>query len=304
MAFRCVIHGSFRKHLPEIRRAIGLFREAGIEVLAPTQTEIAGEKDGFVLFEGEQEADPRMVELLYLHNLKKLGREGFSYFVNPEGYIGKSASYELGIAQVTNIPCFFTATPTDHPAYVHKNSVWDAEDLALHIMEYRRLPEPRVSPDEQAIHLLWEDLMVPGSVVATGGIIEHLSDRKEKELLFVKTHKWGGRYSMVGGKVRRNETLVDAVKREIKEETGLESRVDSHLCTFDQIKNSGYYLSGTQHIFVDYVVSVDSKKVQLNDEAESYLWMPARQALRDLDIEPNARHTVELYAKKAAMVAA
>jgi hypothetical protein len=48
-----------------------------------------------------------LVELLYLHNLKRLGRNGFSYFVNPDGYIGASASYELGIAQLTNVRCFF-----------------------------------------------------------------------------------------------------------------------------------------------------------------------------------------------------
>ncbi|MDP3947717.1 MAG: hypothetical protein Q8Q41_03450 [bacterium] len=31
------------------------------------------------------------------------------------------------------------------------------------------------------------------------------------------------------------------------------------------------------------------------DRVQDYVWMPAKQALRDLDIEPNARHTVELY---------
>src|SRR5512146_936498 len=110
---RCLIHGSFRKHFAEIRRTMRIFKDAGIEVLAPSAEEIAAFDGGFALFEGEQGMDPRMVELLYLHHLKRLGEGGFSYFVNPEGYIGKSASYELGIAQIANVPCFFQASLSD-----------------------------------------------------------------------------------------------------------------------------------------------------------------------------------------------
>jgi hypothetical protein len=51
---------------------------------------------------------------------------------------------------------------------------------------------------------------------------------------------------------------------------------------------------------VDRIVKVGDKKVRLNDEAQGYLWAPAEVALRDLDIEPNARHTLSLYAKLEA----
>ena len=138
--------------------------------------------------------------------------------------------------------------------------------------------------------------MVPGSVVATGAIIEHQSKRcKDKEILLVKTHKWGNRYSIVGGKVRRNEKLNTALLREVKEETKLKGEVGEHICTFDQIKNSGYYQSSVQHIFVDNVVKVKSKKVTLNEEAQDYIWALPSEALKHLDIEPNARKTVQIY---------
>ncbi|MEK7649994.1 MAG: NUDIX domain-containing protein [Patescibacteria group bacterium] len=160
------------------------------------------------------------------------------------------------------------------------------------------MPEPCIKRNERLIHALWEDLMVPGSVVAVGGIIEYTNTRKrEKEILLVKTHKWGGRFSVVGGKVRRNERIEDALRREIREETGLKSSVGEHICTFDQIRNSGYYQSGTQHVFVDKVVRVSSKRVQLNEEAQGYIWIPVKNALKELPIEPNAKHTLELYAQ-------
>jgi ADP-ribose pyrophosphatase YjhB (NUDIX family) len=298
--FRCVIHGSFSKHFAEIQHAAKVFSGAGIEVLAPKRGELVGDTEGFALFEDELDQDPRLIELLYLHNLKKLGENGFSYFVNPKGYIGKSTSYELGIAQLTNTRCFFSHALSDLAAYVQKDSLWSAEALADFITANDKLPSPRVKQNEKNIHQLWIDLMVPGSVVATGAIIEHQprSSRKAKEILLVKTHKWGDRYSIVGGKVRRNERLQETLLREVKEETKLRGEVGAHICTFDQIKNSGYYQKGTQHIFVDNIVQVKSKKVVLNDEAQDYIWALPSEALEQLDIEPNARTTVELYQKQ------
>ncbi len=298
--FRCILLGSFGKHFEEIRRVHGVFTNAGIEVLAPKMLKFTSEQDGFLLFEDEKNQDPRLVELIYLQHLKKLGTDGFSYFVNPGGYIGKSASYELGIAQATNVPCFFMEKPTDHPVYLHANSIWKPERLVEYIAERGELPGQKTRRNEKKMQELFHELLVPGSVVATGGIIEYDSGLrgKEKEILLVKTHKWGGRYSIVGGKVRRNERLSAALLREVREETGLRGSVGAHLCTFDQIKNSGYYQRGTSHVFVDNVVNVVKKRVHLNEEAQEYIWMPARIALRDLDIEPNARHTIELYARQ------
>lgn len=291
---RCIIHGSFTKHFAEIQRVHQLFTAAGIEVLAPKAMELTSSVDGFALFDDEIGKDPRLIELEYLHNLKRLSHEGFSYFVNPDGYIGKSASYELAIAQLTNVRCFFSDSLEDHPAYVHKNAIWAPDELAQYISTHNTLPPQQIHANEKLIHKLWQDLMVPGSVVATGAIIER-EVKDETEILLVKTHKWGDRYSIVGGKVRRNETLNDALLREVKEETNLDGTVGRHLLTFDQIKNSGYYQKGVQHIFVDNVVRVRNRRITLNDEAQSYIWAKADEALRFLDIEPNARMTVEAY---------
>jgi 8-oxo-dGTP pyrophosphatase MutT (NUDIX family) len=300
-SFRCVLHGSFGKHFGEIRRVHKLFTDAGIEVLAPKAGELASDNNGFALFEDEAGMDPRLVELIYLHNLKKLGADGFSYFINPDGYIGKSAAYELGIAQLVNVRCFFMDKLDDHPAYVHKNAIWKPEKLVDYIKTFGKLPSPLVGRSERAIHKLWQDLMVPGSVVAAGAIIEHRPDRgRDKEVLLVKTHKWGGRYSIIGGKVRRNEKLTDALLRELREETGLKGEIGAHIATFDQFKDSGYYKNWVQHIFVDNIVKVKNKKVRLNDEAQDFVWARAQDALEHLDIEPNARHTLELYARMPA----
>lgn len=290
---KCILHGSFRKHHSEIKDAIDIFQNVGIEVLAPKNLQIVDNKDGFVIFEGEDGLDVRIIELQYLNHLKSLGSDGFSYFMDPEGYLGKTASYELGIAQAMNVRCFFQQSPQDHPVYILPNSVWSPQNLADYVSKYKVTPLPQSNVDETEILRLWEDLIVPGSIVAAGAIITYLN-----EILLVKTHKWNNKFSIVGGKVRRNELLRDALLREVKEETGLVGKIGQHLCTFDQLKDSGYYQLGVNHIYVDNVVSVDSKQVQLNDEAEDFVWMPPEIALRDLDIEPNARYTLEIYKEK------
>lgn len=295
--FRCVIHGSIRKHLREMGEAMTTFRNAGIDVLAPNIADIVCEDDGFLFFRGEERSDPRMIELLYLQKLRELGENGFSYFVNPHGYIGKSVAYELGIAQATNVPCYFLAPLADHPAYIGKRSVWQPEDLAAFIERHGRLPQ-RTYGTLDKIERLWRQMVIPNSVVSAGAIIEYQNDKRgnEREILLVRTHKWHDRFSVVGGKVRHGERLDMTLRREVKEETGLDGIIGRHLCTFDQIRHSGYYDTSVQHLFVDNIFRVDSKRVVLNNEAQEFVWMPARQALTELPIEPNARHTIEIYA--------
>ena len=294
--FRCVIHGSFRKHFELIKQVRKTFIENGVEVLAPETSEIISYEQGFAQLKTDISKDPRLVELVYLQSLLKLGKHGFSYFVNPDGYIGKSASYELGIAQASNVPCFFLSNPKDHPVYLHQNAVISPEKLHRHLKKENKLPEPLVKRNEKVIYRLLQQLVLPGSVVAAGGVIEYQSRKeREKEILLVKTHKWGGRYSIVGGKVRRREKLSDALIREVKEETKLKGEIGESICTFDQIEDSGYYDGSVHHIFSDHVFKVEGKKVRLNEEAQDYVWVPPSVALQELDVEPNARKTIEIY---------
>lgn len=272
-----------------------MFTEAGIAVLAPEVSEIVGCKNGFTQLKTDKSKDKRLVELLYLKNLLKLGPSGFSYFINPKGYVGKSASYELGIAQVSNVRYLFKETPTDHPIYFPKNSIWEPKNLINFIQKEGKLPPKIIPKNERKIYNLIQELVLPGSVVAVGAIIEHI---KKKDILLVKTHKWGDRFSIIGGKVQRNETLADALKREIREESGLDAKIGDNIITFDEIKNSGYFESGVHRIFTDNVVYVNKRRIKLNYEAEDYIWVPPRKALEELDIEPNAQKTLEVYVER------
>jgi ADP-ribose pyrophosphatase YjhB (NUDIX family) len=294
--FKVVVHGSFGQHFEQIRQAIKIFEGAHITIIAPESREITAIKGSFLLLENEENLNPIAVELAYLHKLQQLGVYGFSYFVNPSGYIGKSAAYELGIAQATGVPCYFSHRPKDLPVYAPGSHIISPNSMVKYIATNNDLPNITKRQSTTKLHKMFQRLIGPGSVVATGAIIQHQAKPSSlPEILLVKTHKWGNRFSIVGGKVRHGERLHEALRREIKEETGLSAEINDHITTFDQLKHSGYYQDYTHHMFVDYVVSVDSKQVRLNEEAQEYLWAPAEQALAELNIEPNAAYTINQY---------
>lgn len=302
MGIRCVLHGSFRKHFDDIRYVHGVFSRAGIDVIAPELSDIVGETNGFVHLRNDEGRDQRLTELLYLKKVQEIGSSGFSYYVNPDGVIGESASYELAVDQLTNVRSLFWKKPI-HPAYIPKNSVWSPQSLAGYIQEKGCCPPPVFPKSESRLKKLVETLILPGSKIAVGAIIVDYSGKRykknnERDVLLVQTHKWGDRFSIVGGKVRRNERLVDALRREVLEETALDGKVEETICTFDEIKGSGYHQSGVHRVFTDNVVKTNRRSIILNDEAEGYLWIPPSVALKELDIEPNARMTLEFYLKR------
>jgi 8-oxo-dGTP pyrophosphatase MutT (NUDIX family) len=297
---QCVLHGSFGRHFESLKHVRELFEAAGIAIAAPKRSDITGLNGSFLLLDAEERLDPRLVELRYLHAVKRLRGQGFSYIVNPDGLIGPSVAYELAAAQFIGVPVYFWARPDDLPVYVPDSHILPPDDLAAYVQRHGHLPGHPTSINDRHLHDLWSKLIENDPSIATGGIIEYHDRRSRRypEILLVKTHKWGGRYSLVGGKLHPGERLADALVREIHEETGLAAQPGAHLCTFDEIKNSGYYLGAVHHIFVDYIVATTSRRVRLNEEAQDYIWVPAEAALAELDIEPNARHTLELYAAR------
>jgi nucleoside triphosphatase len=92
------------------------------------------------------------------------------------------------------------------------------------------------------------------------------------ELLHLKSHKWPGMYVVPGGHVELGERIEEAVLRETKEETGLDV-YDLEFINFQEFIYDPSFWKPKHFIFFDYACRTDSIDVQLNDEAEEYVWV-------------------------------
>ena len=121
----------------------------------------------------------------------------------------------------------------------------------------------------------------------------------EGEILLVKSHKWKEKYTIPGGHIDLVERMEDALKREIKEETGLDIYDIKFICFQEFIFDQGFYKK-KHFIFFDFACRTDSTDVKLNEEAEEYAWVTLEESL-DLDIDPYTKNTIEEYIRKKSL---
>lgn len=113
------------------------------------------------------------------------------------------------------------------------------------------------------------------------------------ELLLLNSHKWPGKFVVPGGHIELGETLEDAVKREAKEETGLDVYNLKFICFQEFIFDPSFW-EPRHFIFFDYFCNADSLNVQLNHEAESYGWFKIDVAL-SLPIDSYSKKTIHQF---------
>ncbi|MES2474380.1 MAG: HAD hydrolase-like protein [Verrucomicrobiota bacterium] len=111
--------------------------------------------------------------------------------------------------------------------------------------------------------------------VSTVGALIHDGAGK---VLMVRTHKWGDRWGIPGGKIERGEACVDALRREVLEETGLELDDIAFVLVQDSI-DSPEFQRREHFILLNYVARATTTAVTLNDEAETFLWLSIADAL-------------------------
>lgn len=85
-----------------------------------------------------------------------------------------------------------------------------------------------------------------------------------------------GKWNFPGGKIEKNESPNEAVKREIEEETGLETEILRRAETFENKAELGRW---EIHPFL---LETDSKQVELNHEHSQSKWIKMEE-LEDLD---------------------
>jgi nucleoside triphosphatase len=123
-----------------------------------------------------------------------------------------------------------------------------------------------------------------------GAIIEN----SKGKILLVKSPKWRNLYTIAGGHVELGERLEDALKREIKEEVGLEIYDVRPLMTQEAIFSQQFY-KRRHFIFFDFACRCRDERVEVDGvEIVSYDWVEPRSALK-LELDEYTRRTIEKY---------
>jgi 8-oxo-dGTP pyrophosphatase MutT (NUDIX family) len=111
--------------------------------------------------------------------------------------------------------------------------------------------------------------------IATVGALIHDGNGR---VLMVRTHKWGDRWGIPGGKIERGESSTAALEREILEETGLALR-DIQFALVQDCIDSPEFMRPEHFLLLNYVARATTTAVTLNDEAQEFRWLTPADAL-------------------------
>lgn len=126
--------------------------------------------------------------------------------------------------------------------------------------------------------------------VATVGALLRDDDGR---ILMLRTHKWSHKWGIPGGKIRRGEGSVEALRREVLEETALEIANARFVMAQDSI-DSQEFEHPAHFILLNYVARVSgyAPAVTLNNEAEESCWVKPSEAFR-MDLNQPTRILIE-----------
>ena len=114
-----------------------------------------------------------------------------------------------------------------------------------------------------------------GSPVGTVGAL--ISDGSGR-ILMIRTRKWSDLWGIPGGKIRYNEPAIEALHREVAEETGLTIQDVRFVMVQDCIQSTEF-CRPAHFLLLNYTCRTDAHHVVLNDEAETFRWVTVKEAL-------------------------
>jgi len=129
----------------------------------------------------------------------------------------------------------------------------------------------------------FEQLHYP--VVTVGALIFDAGGR----VLMIRTHKWSDLWGIPGGKIKWSERSVEALRREIKEETDLEITDVEFVLAQDCIHSKEFYRDA-HFVLLNYTCRcLGEPVVKLNHEAREFRWVAIEEALAISINEPTRK---------------
>ncbi len=110
MTLEVTVSGSFRRHMSAIYEAVTEFIELGVDVLSPADPRVVDQLGDFVFVASDR---VRSIKLVEDRHLEAIRVSDFLWLECPDGYVGQSASMELGYAVAVGTPVYSATPPSD-----------------------------------------------------------------------------------------------------------------------------------------------------------------------------------------------
>lgn len=125
--------------------------------------------------------------------------------------------------------------------------------------------------------------------ITAGGMIYN----EKGEIFLMRSKKWKNRLVIPGGHVEKDESFVEAFKREIKEETNLDLE-NIEPVDFSEAINADDFWRPAHFIHLHFAAkAINPAEVELNDEGQEFVWMTPEEALKRDDLA--VRETIENF---------
>lgn len=118
------------------------------------------------------------------------------------------------------------------------------------------------------------DLVKKYPLPAVAALIASPQDR----VLIVQTHKWSGLWGVPGGKVDYGEDILTALRREMREEVGLQIHSEQYAFLSEIIEDPLFH-KPAHFISLEFVARADVEQTVFNEEINQGAWLTVREAL-------------------------
>jgi len=133
----------------------------------------------------------------------------------------------------------------------------------------------------------YPDRPVPavGAFIVNGGRI----------LLVKRGHEpCAGKWSVPGGVIELGEKVEEALRREIKEELGIDVEIMGILDIYDSIFRDKRGNIRYHYVIIDFVAKPKTKNIKPSDEILDYKWVELSE-IEEMDVTPSLKRMIKKY---------